>query len=318
MTSDHHDEEARADLVVAVDVGGTGMTAEVLDRAGIAHASGAAETPHGDGASAIRAVIALIEEVLSALPASARPAVRGIGLAIPGLVDAARGVARYSANVGWHDAPVRDQVQAALGLPVVLHHDVTAAGEAESRFGAGRDVSDLLVVVVGTGIAAVIISEDRVVHGGASQAGELGHIIVRPDGPPCGCGQRGCLESLASASAIARSYTAATGREVTGAADVRARLGRDAAADRAWQDAVDALADGILTACTLLAPDLVVIGGGLAEAGQDLLKPVQQRLAERAQVATVPPVVRTELNRRAGVIGAAANARDHWDATSTA
>ena len=318
MHEDQHGTGSDADLVVAVDVGGTGMTAEVLDREKVAHASAAAATPHGDGAAATRAVIGLIEEVLSALPASQRPAVRGIGLAVPGLVDTARGIALYSANVGWRNTPVRDHVRAALGLPVVLHHDVTAAGEAESRFGAGRGVSNLLVVIIGTGIAAVIISENAVVHGGAGQAGELGHVVVQPDGPLCGCGQRGCLEALASASGIARSYTAATGHAVTGAADVRARLGRDTAADRVWQDAVNALADGVLTACTLLAPDLVVFGGGLAEAGRDLLAPVHQRLTERAKVANVPPLVRTELGRRAGLIGAAANAQDHWDSTSAA
>ncbi|WP_017975863.1 ROK family protein [Actinopolyspora halophila] len=317
MTNDQHSVDGHADLVVAVDVGGTGMAAEVLDRERTTHASATAATPRGDGAATTRAVVALIEKALSGLPSSARPAVRGIGLAIPGLVDTARGLALYSANVGWHNTPVRDQVQAALGLPVVLQHDVTAAGEAESRFGAGRGVSDLLVVVIGTGIAAVIIGGNRVVHGGAGQAGELGHVVVRPDGPLCGCGQRGCLEALASASGIARSYTTSTGRAVAGAADVWARLGRDAAADRVWQDAISALADGVLAACTLLAPDLVVFGGGLAEAGQDLLAPVHQRITERARVASVPSFARTELGRRAGLIGAAANARDHWNSAGT-
>lgn len=317
MTSDLHETRTDDDLVVAVDVGGTGMMAEVVDRALETRTSAVAPTPQGDGAATTRAVIALITTVLSALPASSRPSVRGIGLAIPGIVDTAHGRAVYSANVGWRDAPVRDQVQAAVGLPVVLHHDVTAAGEAESRFGAGRGVADMLVVVIGTGIAAVIISGNRVLHGGAGQAGELGHIVVYPDGPPCCCGQRGCLETLASAAAIARSYTATSGHAVNGAADVRARLGEDAVADRVWQDATSALADGLLTACTLLAPDLVVIGGGLAEAGTNLLAPVRKRLAERAKVAIMPPVVPAELGPRAGVIGAAARVWDCWDSAES-
>lgn len=312
MTGHHQGTRSHADLVVAVDVGGTGMTAEVLDRAGATYARDAALTPQADGTATTRAVIALITSVLDQLADTVRPAVRGVGLAIPGLVDTARGRAVYSANVGWHDVAVREQVGAAVGLPVVLHHDVTAAGEAECRFGAGRGVANVLVVMVGTGIAAVVVADDRVLHGGVGQAGELGHVIVRPDGPPCSCGQRGCLEALASASAIARSYTAVTGHVVDGAADVRARLGHDADADRVWRDATESLADGLLTACTLLAPDLVVVGGGLAEAGADLLTPVRQRLADRAKVAVVPPVVRSRLGGRAGVIGAAARAWDHW------
>lgn len=298
-------EHDGGDLVVAVDVGGTGMCAEIVDRALRTHASAVAPTPRTDGTATTRAVIALITAVLADLPPSNRPAVRGIGLAIPGIVDTAGGRAVHSANVGWRDVPVRDQVQDAVGLPVVLHHDVTAAGEAELRFGAGRAVSDMLSVVIGTGIAAVIISADRVVRGGTSQAGELGHVIVRPDGPLCGCGQRGCLESVASASAIARAYTAESGRAVDGAADVRALLGSDPTADRVWQEATGTLADGLLTACTLLAPDLVVIGGGLAEAGTDLLDPVRDKLHARAKVAVAPPVVASELGSRAGIIGAA-------------
>lgn len=300
------------DLVVAVDVGGTGMSAEILDRALRTRASKTARTPRGDGAAATRAVVALITALLADLPPSLRPAVRGIGLAVPGIVDAAGGRAVHSANVGWRDVPVRDQVRDAVGLPVVLHHDVTAAGEAEARFGAGRAVSDMLSVVIGTGIAAVIVSENRVVRGGTGQAGELGHIIVRPDGPLCECGQRGCLEAVASASAIARAYTAASGRAVDGAADVWALLGADPAADRVWQEATGALADGLLTVCTLLAPDLLVLDGGLAEAGADLLDPVREKLHARAKVAIAPPVTTSALGGRAGILGAAARARDHW------
>ncbi len=116
--------------------------------------------------------------------------------------------------------PVTAPVAAALGLPVTMVHDVTAAGIAEWRCGAGRGVDDLAVVVIGTGIAVTLVTGGALVRGGAGQAGELGHVVVRPGGPPCACGQRGCLEAISSARAIADAYAARSGRPVDGAVEV--------------------------------------------------------------------------------------------------
>jgi glucokinase len=299
--------------VLAFDVGGTTIKAEVLDPDLEPLGVGSVPTPYGDPAAAHKAIRELGRSLLDGLPARRRSGVARVGLAVPGIVDLANGTAVFSANLGWRDVQVAAPVRAAFGLPVVVSHDVTAAGLAEWRRGAGRGVDDLLVVVIGTGIAAVIVVGGRIVRGGLQQAGELGHLVVQPGGPMCNCGQRGCVEVLASARAVARTYAAATGRAVEGAVTVHSRLGTDTAADAAWDQAVDALADGLLAACTLLAPVRVVIGGGLANAGNALLDPLRARLVDKARVAAVPELVTAALGERAGLVGAALFARGGTD-----
>ncbi len=127
------------------------------------------------------------------------------GVAIPGVVDEARGVAVFAANLGFRDVPLRDLVAERLGLPAALGHDMRAAGLAEARLGAGHGAEDVIFVGIGTGIAAAHVRGGHTNSGAHGAAGELGHIVVRPGGPACACGQRGCLETGASASAASRS-----------------------------------------------------------------------------------------------------------------
>jgi glucokinase len=236
--------------------------------------------------------------------------VRAVGVGVPGIVDAERGIGLDSANLGWRNAPVAAHLGAALGLPVAVRHDVAAAGSAELRRGAGRGARDALFVVIGTGIAGAVLAGGALVAGGAGQAGEIGHIRIRPTGPRCGCGARGCLETFASARAIAVAYTERTGRPVAGAADVLAVLPTDADARAVWADAVAALADGLLITQAVLAPELVVLGGGLASAGSALLDPLAAALHERATVQVVPRLLVAELGERAGVVGVGMAARE--------
>jgi glucokinase len=223
---------------------------------------------------------------------------------VPGDVDAEAGVARFSANLGWRDVPLRALLRDDLGLPAVLDHDVRAAGLAERTIGLARARDDCLVAVIGTGIAGVITSAGRHVPGARSLAGELGHVAVWPDGDACPCGQRGCLERYASAAAIARRY-AERGGERLDAAGVVARIGHDPVAAAVWSEALEAL--GIaLAACTmLLDPELIVLGGGLAAAGDALLGPVRAALASRVIWRAVPAVELSTLGSRAGLLGSA-------------
>jgi glucokinase len=299
--------------VLAVDLGGTSIKAEILDPSLTSCARASALTPRSTGGETLSAVIDLGRGLISSLPSSA--SVTRVGLAVPGVVDIGRGVGVLAANLAWRNMPVRGPVSAALGLPVTMVHDVTAAGTAEWRCGAGRGVDDLAVVVIGTGIAATLVTGGTVVRGGSGQAGELGHVVVRPGGPPCACGQRGCLEAISSARAIADAYAARSGRSVDGAIDVFTRLGRDPVADEIWQEAADALADALLMVRALLAPSRIVVGGGLAGAGEALLAPVRARLERAAGPEAVPPVVAAQLGSRAGVVGAALAA---FDAASAA
>jgi glucokinase len=313
--------------VLAVDVGGSTIKAEIQDAEHRPLLSGRRPTPPsdvgGDGRAVLDVVLELARELLAAAASGIGPSgigpsgigpvgigpVRAVGVGVPGIVDLARGIGIRSSNLGWRNAPVGPYLSEALGLPVTVSHDVAAAGLAELRLGAGRGARDVLFVVIGTGIAGAVLAGGSLVTGGAGQAGEIGHIRIRQTGPRCGCGARGCLETFASARAVAAAYTERTGRSVSGAADVVALLAADADARAVWADAVAALADGLLITQAVLASQRVVLGGGLASAGSALLDPLAAALEQRATVQSVPELRLAELGERAGVVGVALAAR---------
>jgi glucokinase len=294
------------DLVLAVDVGGTTIKAELVDRAGTVLASEQRLTPHGDHA---RDAVAEVGHTLLARRPDAR--VIGAGVVVPGLVDRAAGIATYSTNIGWRDLELVRSLGAEWRLPVRVGNDVASGGVAEHRLGAGVGIQDLVFVPVGTGIAASIVSGGHLVTGHRGETAEIGHLTVRP-GVPCACGRDGCLEAVASASAIARRYTTLSGHDVTGADDVASRLDTDAVAKQVWQDAVEALADGLAVVSLLVGPALVVVGGGLSRAGDALLDPLRVALRERTPIVHPADVTASALGDRGGVVGAALLARDGW------
>ncbi|OEV05003.1 ROK family transcriptional regulator [Streptomyces oceani] len=236
-----------------------------------------------------------------------------VGVVLPGIVDTAAGVARYAANLGWSDVPLRQLLCDRLGpeLPVVLGHDVRTGGLAEGRVGAGAGVDRFLFVPLGTGIAGAIGLDGRVEPGAHGSAGEIGHVVVRPGGRECPCGQRGCLETLASATAVGREWAAASGDPGATAADAaKAVDAGDARAVRVWQEAVAALADGLVISLTLLDPRTLIIGGGLAEAGETLFAPLRDALRDRVTFQQLPTIVPATLGDSAGCLGAGLLA---WD-----
>ncbi|KRV48054.1 ROK family transcriptional regulator [Wenjunlia vitaminophila] len=235
--------------------------------------------------------------------------VHGAGVVVPGIVREDAQLAVRSVNLGWRDLPLAEVLSERTGLPVVLGHDVRAGGLAESVLGAARGVRNVLFVAIGTGIAGALVCDGEPTQG-QGYAGELGHLVVDPGGARCACGGRGCLETVASASAVAAAFTARTGRSVEGAAGVAALVARgDADAVSVWQRAVDALATALATTVTLFGCERVVLGGGLAEAGELLLGPVRQRLDEKLTFQRRPSVVAAELGDRAGCLGAGLLAR---------
>ncbi|MBA0053900.1 ROK family protein [Streptomyces sp. AJS327] len=237
------------------------------------------------------------------------------GVAVPGIIDEPRGVAVYSANLGWRDVPLRELLAQRLGgVPVALGHDVRSGGVAEGRIGAGSGVDRFLFLPLGTGIAGAIGIDGRVEPGAHGGAGEIGHIVVRPDGPECGCGQRGCLETLASASAVGRAWRDVCGDPVASAVDAARAVERgDARALAVWEDALAALADGLVTAITLLDPRTVIIGGGLAEAGDVLFGPLREAVRRRVTFQQLPTIIPAALGDAAGCLGAGLLA---WDLLS--
>ncbi|WP_147917686.1 ROK family protein [Ruania zhangjianzhongii] len=232
--------------------------------------------------------------------AAATPA-EAIGVVSPGIVDEQQGVVVFSANLGWRDLPLRQLLSARLAAPVVTGHDVRAGALAESRWGAGEP--DLLFLPLGTGLASALITGGRI--RGTGWAGEIGQILV-PD--PDGTG-RVPLERICAAGALARRYAAATGTTDT-SGGARAVFARAAAGDRSAQQvldsAIETLADLLAATAGLLGPVPLVLGGGLAEAGDALLDPLRAALAARLPVDAMPPLRRARLGQWAGCLGAAA------------
>ncbi|MFQ6141565.1 ROK family protein [Streptomyces sp. SID10815] len=307
--------------VIALDVGGTGMKAALVaaDGALLHQARRATGRDHGPDA-VVENILGFAAE-LRALGAErfGEPAAAA-GVAVPGIVDEERGVAAYAANLGWRDVPLRDLLTERLGgIPVALGHDVRTGGLAEGRIGAGKGADRFFFVPLGTGIAGAIGIDGRVEAGAHGFAGEIGHIVVRPGGTPCPCGQNGCLERFASASAVSQAWAEACGDPQADAADcAKAVESGDARARAVWQEAVDALADGLVTALTLLDPRTLIIGGGLAEAGETLFAPLREAVRRRVTFQKLPAVVPAALGDTAGCLGAGLLAWDLLNTSTTA
>ncbi|MFJ5841182.1 ROK family protein [Streptomyces shenzhenensis] len=303
--------------VIALDVGGTGMKAALIGDGGeLLHQDRRATGRERGPEAVVESILGFAADLRAhGIERLSEPAVAA-GIAVPGIVDEARGIATYAANLGWHDVPLRALLTDRLGIPVALGHDVRTGGLAEGRIGAGKGADRFLFVPLGTGIAGAIGLDGRVEAGAHGFAGEIGHIVVRPGGTACPCGQRGCLERYASASAVTEAWAAACGDPDADAADcAKAVVSGDPDAVRVWQQAVDALADGLVTALTLLDPRTLIIGGGLAEAGETLFRPLRDAVRRRVTFQKLPSIVPAALGDTAGCLGAGLLARDLLETT---
>lgn len=240
-----------------------------------------------------------------------------------GPLDLARGVVTTPPNFpGWRDVPLRAMLEEALGLPVLLENDANAQAYGEYRFGAGRGAHHLLFVTVSTGIGGGIVMDGRLYHGASGAAGEVGHLPLDPDGPPCGAGHPGDLEALASGTAIARAAREAL---ETGRCPILTRIvaeGRDADAEAVAEAAQLGDADagviieragrylgmGLAGLVNVLNPECVVLGGGLTNIGEPYLAPAKEELARRAFPQALADVRVTvgSLGEQAGALGAVA------------
>ncbi|MER6813219.1 ROK family protein [Spirillospora sp. NPDC000708] len=202
--------------LIAIDVGGTSMKAALVPApSGSAPSSAGAgaggevlisETWPTDRADPVGGILDFAAHMAARAEALGRPA-RAAGIAVPGIVDEASGTAVRAANLGWRDVPLLHLAQERLGVPVAVGHDVRTGGLAEAVLGAGRDAGDFVFMAIGTGIAAALILNGTTYPGVSGWSGEVGHIVVRPGGEDCACGNKGCLETYASAASIARRYT---------------------------------------------------------------------------------------------------------------
>ncbi|WKX71057.1 ROK family protein [Streptomyces sp. XD-27] len=303
--------------VIALDVGGTGMKAALVGADGALLYEARRPTGRERGPDAVVAgILDFADDLRATGERRFGQSAVAAGVGVPGVIDEARGVAVFAANLGWRDVPLRALLADRLaGVPVALGHDVRVGGLAEGRIGAGDGAGRFLYVALGTGIAGAIGIDGRIEPGAHGSAGEIGHLIVRPGGPACGCGQAGCLERLASAAAVGRAWSAAGGGPGADAADcAKAVDAGDPRARAVWREAVAALADGLVMGVTLLDPRTLIIGGGLAEAGETLFAPLRAAVAERITFQTLPDIVPAALGDTAGCLGAGLLA---WDLLST-
>ncbi|HEY9337671.1 ROK family protein [Kribbella sp. NPDC050459] len=316
------------EVVVAVDLGGTRMKCGLVAADGAVLHRETRPTPRADVRDGGRAVLdALLETVveLSQKATAEGHRVRAIGVVVPGVIDAEHGTVGAE-NLEWVGTPVLAELKAAVrstggdDVPIVLAHDVRAGGYAELRQGALAGTTNSMFLPLGTGIAAAMIVDGSLVSGDG-YAGELGHSkFIHGDAAElCACGQWGCLETVASAAALARRYAARTGRTVDGAREVMELLAAgDPDAAQVWQDALAALVDALVLYTTLVAPTRIAIGGGLVGAGETLLQPLREGVHARLTFQREPEIVAAVLGEEAGMLGAALMAWDRADEETTA
>lgn len=305
---------------VGIDVGGTKVLGLLVSEDGSILREELSETPAED----LTSIMETIYRLVGTLREGADPV--GVGVGAAGMVDFEAGMIRFAPNLVWAETPIRDLVVERTGLPCVVDNDANAATWAEYRFGAGRGYRHLLVVTVGTGIGGGIVTDGYLSRGSHGFAAEIGHFIVEPDGPWCGCGNRGCWEQVASGQALDRmarevveqrpdsliARLAGAG-EATGVHVWEAARAGDRAGMRIIQDVGRRLGQGIAGLVNVLDPDAVVVGGGVADIGAPLLDPARRAFLDAVEAPRhrpEVPIAAAALGNRAGAIGAAALALD--------
>jgi glucokinase len=294
-------------LAIGIDVGGTKAAALLVDADGEVLARSLRPS---SGLAYEGLVDAIAEAAVELLDTAGARRVGGIGLAIAGSVAADRSRVDASPHLPLHGQPLRDDLRARLGRPVVVENDANAAAWAEYGAGPFRGESDVVVLTVGTGLGGGLVVGGRLQRGAHGYAGEPGHIIVVPDGRECPCGGHGCWEQYASGSALVRAYQRLGGdASFDGPAVTVAAQGGDALAVAAFAEIADWLGLGLAGVVALLDPGAIVLGGGVAEAGDLLLVPVRERLGHHLAWGgsrAAPPLAVATLGNEAGALGAAA------------
>jgi len=305
---------------IGVDLGGTKMLVAALTETEPLWESREAST----GQTQDELVELLVREISEAR--AARPDAAAVGLGIPATLDLKAGVAVSAVNLPIADLPIRDLIAERVGLPVFVDNDANVAALAEQLYGAGRGATDIVMLTIGTGIGGGLILNGEVYRGSTGAGAELGHTVIQADGPPCqgNCPNHGCVEALASGTALGREGRAAAesapdsalGRALAEGEVVDGKLVTDAAlaGDETAIGVFELIGSRLGVACSSFAnifqPSAIVVGGGVIAAGDLLLDPVRGEVRERAlRPMNETPILEATLGNDAGVIGAAALAR---------
>ena len=314
--------------VIGVDMGGTKILSAVIDAEGNILGTAKVSTKAGRGAGAV--IDRIADSIRSAIKESgvAAESIQAVGIGAPGPLDPATGVVIFAPNLGWRDVPLKAELEARLGFSTFVDNDVNVGTLGEHVFGAGRGIQNVVGIFVGTGIGGGIILQGELFHGASKTAGEIGHIIVKAGGPRCGCGTRGCLEAIASRTAMTKQFRKAIlkkGKEsvLSELTDNNLRAIRSGVLAKAirlndpltlkvFKKVTKYLGIGIGSIVNFLNPEMIVLGGGVVEALDDTFLDAIRAATKKYSLPNTldgVQIVRAELGDNSGILGAAALAR---------
>ena len=305
-------------LAIGVDIGGTKIAAGLVSESGEILKRSHEPTP--DDSTKIPALVADLAERISG-----DQKVVGIGIGAAGFTSADRATVRFAPNIHWVEEPLAEHVRALVDLPVVVENDANAAAWGEFRFGAGEDTDDLLLVTIGTGVGGGIVHHGQLFRGGFGIAAEIGHMRIVPNGIACGCGQHGCFEQYASGRALVRDAAERVANgdagsealaaladgdptRITGPGITKLAQGGDQLSIELLTVLGTWIGEGLAVLASILDPRVMAIGGGVAEAGELLLKPVVAAFETHLPARSHRPEAEVRLaalGNEAGIIGAA-------------
>lgn len=298
-------------IALGLDIGGTNVKVAFVRQNGDVVAQGSVPTAPERGPRVFAVEVAKFARQLAAKQGIAWEDVMGAGVGIAGFLDVARGWIEEAVNLHWYDVPMGDLLQKELGKQVVIDNDANVAALGEVWLGAGNAANTALCVTLGTGVGGGIVIGGQVHRGASTMAGEIGHIMVQNDGELCNCGHYGCLETLSSATALVRHGKAVGLVSESGDLTSKDIFDMAAAGNETAQKAIRQmiywLAVGLSVAANLLNPDVIVIAGGVVNAGDALILPLRREFEKKAlhRVAKNCTIVPATLGSQAGVLGAA-------------
>ncbi|WP_068433529.1 ROK family glucokinase [Piscicoccus intestinalis] len=308
---------------VGIDIGGTKISAGIVDGEGHIVQQARADTP----ATEPDAIVATASSLVRRLAAHGE--FEAVGVACAGMIDAERSMVRFAPNIAWRDAPLRSMLEEQLNVPVVIENDANAAAWGEFLYGPARDVADMALITIGTGVGGGVVFDGELMRGAYGIAGELGHMRVVPGGHLCGCGNRGCWEQYASGSALvrdarevmrtapglARTLNELAGNDpeaLEGPHVTKAAKDGDPASIELLSDLGRWIGEGAASIAAIIDPSMFVLGGGVAQAGDLLLEPAVAAFRRNLSGRGYRPEATwalASLGNEAGLIGAAALAR---------
>ena len=309
-------------IAIGIDIGGMSIKGAAVDSNGRVYEKFSMPFIKGeDGEITIRKLAETVKEYIAAQGLEDK--IVGIGLGSPGTLDVEHGIVNYANNLGWNDLHVADIMHETLPYPVRLTNDANAASLGEAKYGAGKSYKTIIMLTLGTGVGGGIIIEGQLYEGNEGKGGELGHTVIVVNGEQCTCGRKGCLEAYASASALIRETKKAMRSNkrslmwkispdidlVGGKVVFEAAKQGDAPAIKVLDEYIKYLGEGILNYCNIFRPNVIVLSGGIANAGPALFEPLNAYIKERNYGYKSTPevkVVPAELGYDSGKIGAAA------------